>query len=165
MQGLVLLRKTILFFLLAFLPVFLMDQLTKSWALQNLPHTPIVVIEGIFELKIRRNYGSAFGLFSLDPAWYVLIAIVVTVVFLWFLKRRSDNPRGLLAGGSGLFLAGVWGNQLDRLHYGYVVDFLEPSFWPTFNVADLGITIGLILVVWDFWRREYYSEEREDTGL
>ncbi len=157
-------RKYLLFFL-TFFPVFIIDQLTKSWALRNLSQAPIPVVEGIFDLKIRRNYGSAFGFIQLNVTWYVLITIVVTVVFLWLVQRNGTVNSGLIVGGGGLFLAGAWGNQFDRLRYGYVVDFFEPSFWPTFNVADLGIAVGLILVVWGFWRREFSDEERENTGL
>lgn len=148
------------FFLLWFLGVFF-DQLTKWWAEGFLREGAISVVPGVLKLHLRKNFASAFGLQFLNRPQHVAVTLGVTAFFLLFLfSRRTCKSFPLYLGGS-LYLAGAWGNLVDRLWRGYVVDFIEPSFWATFNVADVLIVAGVIGVVWGFLRRA----EREDSCL
>lgn len=122
---------------------FFLDQITKQWALQNLKERSITIWKGILDLHLRHNPGSAFGFVLLSRWGIMVLTIGLSIAFgIWVTKARG----GLfwqLVGGS-LFLAGAWGNLLDRLRWGYVIDFLEPSFWATFNLGDLLILGGIL---------------------
>ena len=122
----------------------------------------ISVIDGLFNITYVRNTGVAFGIFdplSL-PAKSVLLSVftaVAAVVVITYSVRSSLRNR-LLQFALALVLGGALGNLYDRLAYGYVVDFLEfyvrTYHWPSFNVADSAISIGVILLALEILRNE-----------
>jgi len=133
------------------------DQASKAWAVRNLPLFELrEIVPGIFGMVHVRNTGVAFSLLSnLDPRWVHPLLILATVLamgavlaYIAFLPCRGAAPVGL-----GLILGGAIGNLIDRARLGYVVDFLDLYWrnhhWPTFNVADVGITVGVALLVID----------------
>jgi len=144
------------------LTVVLIDQLAKLWAVANLEgRSPIVVLGSlfgenigpVFQLRVIRNAGAAFGLGAFGPASTLVlsvIAIVVVVVLIRFVTRIKD-PWWALA--LGLVLGGALGNLIDRLTRepdflrGRVVDFFELPNFPIFNVADLSLTCAVIIIL------------------
>lgn len=133
------------------------DQATKVWAMRTLPLFELrEIVPGFFGLVHVRNTGVAFSLLSnLDPRWVHPFLILATVLamgavlaYIAYLPCRGAAPVGL-----GLILGGAIGNLIDRARLGYVVDFLDLYWrnhhWPTFNVADVGITVGVALLVID----------------
>ena len=121
------------------------DQVTTSWALDHL-RRPVHLI-GPLGLALQFNSGTAFSLFSGAGVWIVpvLVAVVAGVAVLAWRTRRL-----LPAVAFGLLLGGALGNLADRVlrgHRGDVVDFVTLSHWPTFNVADASITLGVVLLV------------------
>jgi len=133
------------------------DQASKVWAVRNLlPYEPRELVHGFFGLVHVRNTGVAFSLLSnLDPRWVHPCLILATVLamgavlaYIAYLPCRGAAPVGL-----GLILGGAIGNLIDRARLGYVVDFLDLYWrghhWPTFNVADVGISVGVALLVID----------------
>lgn len=94
--------------------------------------------------SVTRNYGAAFGLFQGYKWLFVIVAVIV--VFLIY-KYRNLNNLAL-----GLLLGGTIGNLVDRLVYGYVIDFINLGFWPSFNLADSFSTIGVFLLIYLHWR-------------
>ena len=133
------------------------DQASKAWAVRNLPLFELrEIVPGFFGLVHVRNTGVAFSLLSnLDPRWVHPLLILATVLamgavlaYIAFLPCRGAAPLGL-----GLILGGAVGNLIDRARLGYVVDFLDLYWrnhhWPTFNVADVGITAGVFLLLID----------------
>lgn len=133
------------------------DQASKAWAVRNLPlYEPLVLVHGFFDLVHVRNTGVAFSLLSnLDHRWVHPFLILATVLamgavlaYIAYLPCKGAAPVGL-----GLILGGAIGNLIDRARLGYVVDFLDLYWrnhhWPTFNVADVGITAGIVLLVID----------------
>jgi signal peptidase II len=133
------------------------DQASKVWAVRNLPlFEPRVIVHGFFDLVHVRNTGVAFSLLSnLDHRWvhpFLILATVLAmgavVAYIAYLPCRGAAPVGL-----GLILGGAIGNLIDRARLGYVVDFIDLYWrnhhWPTFNVADIGITVGVILLLID----------------
>lgn len=133
------------------------DQATKVWAERNLPLFELRdIVPGFFGLAHVRNTGVAFSLLSnLDSRWVHPFLILATVLamgavlaYIAYLPCRGAAPVGL-----GLILGGAIGNLIDRARLGYVVDFLDLYWrnhhWPTFNVADVGITVGIALLVID----------------
>ena len=120
------------------------------------------VIDGFFNITYVRNTGVAFGIFSSisSPAKSVLLSVFTAcaaVVVVTFSVRTPARNR-LLQIALSLVLGGALGNLYDRLAYGYVVDFLElyagNYHWPSFNVADSAISIGVALLAIEIIRNE-----------
>src|SRR5713226_3330654 len=122
----------------------------------------ISVIDGFFNITYVRNTGVAFGIFSSisSPAKSVLLSVftafaaVVVVTY----SVRSPVRNRLLQVAVGLILGGALGNLYDRLAYGFVVDFLEfyirTYHWPSFNIADSAISVGVALLALEIIRNE-----------
>jgi len=128
------------------------DQGTKSLAESDLAGHPPVHLFGPLGLDLGYNSGSAFSLFTGRPAVLATVAFALVaglVVAAW-------RARGRLRGVSvGLVLGGALGNLADRAlrgHHGSVVDFVTLTHWPTFNLADSAITVGVVLMAWSLLR-------------
>lgn len=160
--------------------VFLVDQLSKVAAdLWLRGHGSVTVIPGFFSLTYSRNRGGLFGFFATAPdPWrsvlLTLIPLAAIVLISLFLARTSEPDRSTLFGLS-LLLGGAAGNLLDRALRGEVVDFLdayaswEPlrdwlvarfhtAHWPTFNLADSAIVVGIGLLLLDIIRPDKSAE-------
>ncbi|HVU34732.1 MAG TPA: signal peptidase II [Opitutaceae bacterium] len=135
--------------------VLVLDQLTKAWIVHHLPYNSygeaggaITVIRGFFYLVHVGNTGAAWSMFSgMSVMLASLAAATLVAIFYW---RRALGLRDRMAQiAFGLLCGGIVGNLIDRLHYGHVVDFIDLHFgsyvYPTFNVADSGICVGVIL--------------------
>lgn len=148
-------------YLLAALGVVVLDQLTKLAVLRGIPlHHQINVIPGFFDLTHVQNTGAAFGLFAsaalpLKALLLNLVALGVFVaVLVYALRTPVEHVR--LQAALALVLGGAVGNLIDRVRTGSVTDFLlfyvGNHQWPSFNVADSAISVGVFLLAWDFWR-------------
>lgn len=122
---------------------------------QRLQQPAKVLIEGFLELRYAENCGAAFGVLNHGPAWLRLAlfgpaAIAAALGLVWLYWRGYGGV--LFAVGVPLIASGALGNLVDRFRFGYVVDFIRfhirnAFVWPTFNVADVTITVGVILLV------------------
>ncbi len=129
--------------------VVAVDQLTKTWALRSLDDQTIDLV-GSLRLRLVFNTGSAFSLASgLGP----VLAIVGVVVVVALLRAGRDVEGWPARLALGLVLGGAIGNLIDRALRvgdgflgGAVVDFVDLQWWPVFNVADVGITVGALLL-------------------
>ncbi len=140
-------HKRFQLFLLIIFATLATDQLTKLWIIEH-PNLPIVMIRDIFQIIFFRNNGIAFSI----PLPELIIAPLVVLIILiggWYLHRELDLRRPLAWVAIALILGGTIGNLLDRFRLGYVVDFIAVWKFPVFNVADIAITGGmLMLVLW-----------------
>ncbi len=139
-----------------FFYVLVMDQYTKELAVQRLRlGVSEPVVDGCFNLTLLYNPGAAFGLFSNLPDSYRLLALC-TVTFVAFIvifrlafKEMKDDAASILA--LAAIFGGAVGNLIDRFRYGAVVDFLDfyvgTYHWPSFNIADSAISIGVTVVI------------------
>ena len=145
------------------LAVLLFDQWTKGIVTRAFEvHQSQTVIGGLFDLTYVRNSGAAFGLFaSVDSSVKAIIlnsvaVLVFVVVSVYALRSSHKSVR--LQMGFALILGGAVGNLLDRVRFGYVVDFLDFSIsghhWPAFNIADSAICVGVGLLFLDMLRSE-----------
>lgn len=126
-----------------------LDQIAKHIVVTHLlPDDPHVVIPHLLRWTFEQNRHGAFGLFGSSPFFLIGMAIVVLFVF-WFSFRELAGRMLLVRIAFGMILGGAIGNIVDRLHYGYVVDFIDfYKMWPNiFNVADSCITIGVGLLI------------------
>ena len=116
----------------------------------------IAIIPSFFNLTYVHNTGAAFSFLSEAGGWqrwfFAVLAIVMSVIMTIWLTRLKENET-LLAVALSLILGGAIGNLIDRLFYGYVIDFLDFYYgtyhWPAFNIADSAITIGVALMLID----------------
>lgn len=130
---------------------FVLDQIVKIVErLTMQPGQSIAVIPRVFHLTYIRNNGAAFSSFS-GQTWLFFIAALVAIAAI-ILFWRFEKPSTLLPVlGSSLLISGAMGNVVDRVIYGHVTDIFDARFlnFAIFNVADIGITIGaILLVVW-----------------
>jgi signal peptidase II len=135
--------------------IVVLDQISKAWILYGLSLREvgrIEVLPPVFNLSYVLNDGVSFGLFGGGSARWLLslFSIVVAVALGWW-ARTAD--RRLLSAAIGLVMGGALGNVIDRIRFGYVVDFLDFSgtgvFPWVFNIADSAISIGVILLIVD----------------
>ncbi len=136
--------------------VLLLDQATKLAALKYLVRQSEIAILPFLNFTLVYNSGAAFGFLSSASGWqntfFITIAIIASLV-IFLLLRRLQPQEKLMALGLALIFGGALGNLLDRLLYGYVVDFIDVYYrgwhWPAFNVADSAITIGAVMLIAD----------------
>ncbi len=128
------------------------DHATKHFATQTLRGAQAVeVVPGVLDLRYAENHDVGFHLLRAVPEGprHIVIlvfgAVAVTLMLALWLGRRVDEP--LQQAGIALLLCGALGNLLDRLFRGYVVDFIHVHHWPVFNVADMCICAGALLLV------------------
>ena len=127
-----------------------LDQLTKLLINKNLTlNQSIPILKGIFHLTLVHNRGAAFGLLRNQIILLIFVSFF-TILLIYFNLRKSgrDKKFSLYKLSLSFILAGALGNLVDRLYFGYVIDFLDLRVWPVFNVADSAITIGAILLGW-----------------
>ncbi len=133
--------------------VVVLDQWTKYLVTKNFHlYESVPVIRGFFNLTYVRNKGAAFGLLSgSHGAWRSVFFVLVAAVALaavGMLIRKSEDKLSLVA--FSLIGGGAVGNLIDRIRFGEVVDFIEWYYrsyhWPTFNVADSAISVGVALL-------------------
>lgn len=131
------------------LSILSLDQLSKFLSTKYLLlHQSIPIIKGVFHLTLIHNRGAAFGMLKDQVYLFILTAVICVVLIPLYLNRQRLKSLSLYNISLGFILAGALGNLIDRLFFGYVIDFLDFRIWPVFNVADSAITIGAILLGW-----------------
>ncbi len=133
----------------------ILDQWSKQWALEALSYNVIEVMPH-FDFKLAFNYGAAFSFLADAGGWQKwglsAFAIVISVVLLVWMSRLKHTERWLSI-SLALVLSGAVGNTIDRVNYGYVIDFIDwyvaknGYHWPTFNIADCAISIGAVMLI------------------
>lgn len=135
--------------------VIMLDQLSKHWIVQAFSYGESLPMTSFFNLVLAHNSGAAFSFLAGAGGWqrlfFIAVAATASTVILYLLKKHARQTSFSLA--LSLVLGGALGNLIDRIRWGYVVDFLDFYYanyhWPAFNVADMAITGGVLLLVWD----------------
>ena len=126
--------------------VLIVDRLTKYLLFRNLsPGESVRVVPGLFHITLVLNSGAAFGLFKGRSVFFT-VSTVLVIAFICFYIWRGGCKDLLMLTALGLILGGAAGNLIDRVLFGYVIDFLDFRIWPVFNVADASITIGAFIL-------------------
>jgi signal peptidase II len=153
--------------------ILVADQLSKYWARNALPADargygiPVPIIENFWDWRLSYNTGSAFGLFSsVDGAriFLTIVGLVAMGAIVWMVHKATDDQRRLAA-ALGLVGGGAIGNVIDRVLYGKVTDFVVWKWytheWPTFNVADAALCVGVGLLFIDLGRQQREEKKRQ----
>ncbi len=130
--------------------ILFLDQLSKFLISNTLDFgESIPILKDIFHLTLIQNSGAAFGIFHQQTLFFIIVACVVIGLIL-ISHRRFTGRSLLLRVGLALILGGALGNLVDRLRFGFVVDFLDFRIWPVFNIADTSICVGTGLFILGF---------------
>jgi signal peptidase II len=128
--------------------VIILDQITKYLALKLLQlNTPLVLLKNFFNLTLVHNRGAAFGMFQNQLLMFVASSILAIAIILFSLRNKKNTLMFKLS--LSLILGGAIGNLIDRIRFGFVIDFLDFRVWPVFNLADSFITVAAILLAWE----------------
>lgn len=134
-------------FVIVAVATFVADRIAKVLVQTNLEvGERVALVNGLLELRHVHNRGIAFGLFSGAGSIVVVGTLLVGILLFVFLLRVEPEDHLTILGGS-LITGGALGNLVDRLQYRHVIDFIHVTNWPTFNIADIGITVGVVLVL------------------
>ncbi len=154
-------------YLLITIIVFLLDQLSKHYFMQLV--SPEMMQQGgiavlpIFNLVHVWNYGAAFGMGNQAPLIITMLTTgIIAILIYWLLKSVDHWEKVILA----VIAGGALGNLIDRLRHGAVFDFLDFHFkgqhWPAFNVADIAISCGVVVLLFlNFCRTEKHANQTD----
>jgi len=136
--------------------VLVLDQITKILISSSFVMYEKVQITPFFDLTLAHNPGAAFSFLASEGGWqrwfFTVIAVVISIVLTVWMHRlpKTDKWMGICL---ALVLGGALGNLVDRVMYGYVVDFLSfhwgDNYFPAFNIADSGISLGALMMAID----------------
>jgi len=129
------------------LSVIILDQFTKLLVTRELLLSQsIPLMKGVFHLTLVHNRGAAFGILKNQTPLFILVSIIAVILIYFALRGKQYKKLSVYNISLAFILSGALGNLIDRLRFGYVIDFLDFRVWPVFNVADSAITIGAILL-------------------
>ena len=151
------LKKNLIIFAIIFFTFFL-DLITKNYAVDNLLLNHSVIINAFLNFTLAFNYGAAFSFLSDAGGWqrwfFVIFSIVVISFIAYILIKDKDSEYIAYS----FIFGGALGNLYDRFLLGYVIDFIEfhynNFYWPIFNIADIAISIGIILLLYSMFSRD-----------
>ncbi|MDQ8179986.1 signal peptidase II [Pelagicoccus sp. SDUM812005] len=153
--------------------VLFLDQATKLWVVSLLPEgsffepNRIEVISGFFHIVHVTNTGAAWSMFS-GYTWPLTAVGFVVLGFLFFFRKALELDKPKIQLGYGLMIGGIIGNMIDRIRIQKVIDFLDFQFgdyhFPSFNIADSGITVGVVLYILLSFRSEKENTQKAEAA-
>ena len=146
--------QTKLYFLTLSIFIILIDQFSKYFIFYN--YKKVININFLlFRLDFVKNYGAAFNIFSGNRIFLSCISIIFTILLTYLIVRKNTlNLSDLLS--YSFLLGGTVGNGIDRTLKGFVIDFINLNFinFPVFNIADISINIGLVFIIYSFFKNK-----------
>ena len=141
--------------------IVILDQVTKIWVSNVLELYQTINVLPFFNLRLLHNPGAAWSILATAGGWQrwflSILAILVSGMIMFWL-HNLERQRYWFACALALILGGAVGNVIDRIMYGYVVDFIDIYYqgwhWPAFNIADSAISIGAVMVLISLLRNE-----------
>ena len=132
------------------LSVVIVDRLTKNFFTSILSlRESLPIIRNYFHMTLVHNTGIAFGLFKNQGIVFIIIPVIAIILLgynIYYYKNNDENLSRLYIIAFSLILGGAIGNLIDRILFGYVIDFIDLKIWPVFNLADSAITIGALII-------------------
>ena len=141
------------------LGAFVLDQVSKRVIASLLELGESWPSEGFFRITYGTNSGTAFGLFPNHTTLLIVVSLVA-IGFLFYFYRAHALPSLMLRFAIGLQLGGAFGNLVDRILNGKVVDFIDVGPWPIFNLADSSIVVGIFILMATFLLTKESKDER-----
>ncbi len=158
-------RRRLGLFLIVAALIVTFDQLSKLWIRAHLALGESLPLTDRLSLTYVGNTGSAFGLLANRTVLLIIIGIASLLIVLLFLRYLSQVTT-LSMVSIGLVWGGAVGNFIDRLRFGYVTDFIYfrlwgSVYWPAFNVADAAIVVGVVVLIYSFYKSGVFSKDYE----
>ena len=136
-----------MFYLIAIIWL-LFDQVSKYYVMNHFVlGESLPVIQNVFHFTYIINHGAAFGMLTNQRWFFLAVALVLIIVYGIYRKQVNNGPL-ILRVGSALLISGAIGNGIDRYILHGVVDFFDFRIWPIFNLADIGICIGVVCIIY-----------------
>lgn len=110
-----------------------------------------VIFRNVLHMTLVHNTGIAFGMFKNQGVVFIIIPLILIALLVYnfyHYKYNNEKLSRIYVVAVSLIIAGAIGNLVDRILYGYVIDFIDFRIWPVFNIADSAITIGACLLLW-----------------
>lgn len=143
-----------MFYLIAIIWLVL-DQVSKYYVMNHFAiGESVSVIQNVFHLTYIINRGAAFGMLTNQRWFFLVVAFILIIVYAIYHKKVNRGPISLRI-GSALLISGAIGNGIDRYVLHGVVDFFDFRIWPIFNVADIGICVGVTCIIYHLLRNEH----------
>ena len=165
-------RSKVAIFGLTFPLIMVLDLITKRWALDALGARSSELFGGLVPLTLAYNKGAAFGVrLGEDSRWFFVPVTIIALVLLGVLFKQATTRDFLRVSSISLVVSGAVGNLWDRVRWDRgVVDFIGPidlGFWdfPIFNVADMAITCGAVLLAISFWFEEQAERKLQAASV
>jgi signal peptidase II len=146
------------FFAIA-LAIVILDRISKILIERAIPDGGSLHVFWIFSLTNVKNTGAGFSILQGWTIVLILISIIAASAIIYYLKIMPARYHPAAA----LLLGGILSNLIDRIYYGHVLDFLDFSVWPVFNVADSAITIGTLLIIYLVYVDEKADKKKSGT--
>lgn len=146
------------FGLFIFTLLLFLDQYTKNIIIKTIPLGASHKVLSIISFTYVQNTGAIWGSLKDTNALLVWISIIAFGIIIFFydqFKTRFEKIAYVL------LLVGLWGNMLDRVLYGFVIDFIAVGWWPVFNIADSCITVGIVLYLLEQWRQHRLEKKAQ----
>lgn len=133
--------------------IILLDQISKAAAIRYLKgNRPYKIIDNFFQLHYVENRGAAFGILQHKRIFFVIITLVIVMVLSFYLIKYYNSLNRLTKISFAMLIGGAIGNLVDRIRFGYVVDFISFKLlggydFPVFNIADIAIVLSTIAII------------------
>jgi len=142
------------------LTVLIIDQVSKFLVNTNMSEMEsIPLIANVFHLTYVKNAGAAFSILEGKTPFFIVVTLLAAAVSIYF-YYRVEVKKIWLRTGIALALGGAFGNLIDRLRFGKVIDFFDFRIWPVFNVADCAIVVGVVLICWELLREDFFKPSK-----
>lgn len=145
--------------------IVIIDQVTKYFAVNYLCGKPAIqFIKGFVEFVYAENTGVAFSMLSGGRWFFTILTFIVVIACLVYMYKGKAQKNLWLYWSLGVVISGAIGNLIDRVRFGYVVDFINPTFvdFAVFNIADCAVTLGALslvaYLVFDMFKKENKDE-------
>jgi len=125
--------------------VLVVDQVTKLLVRESIDRGQEDPVLPGLKLVHVKNEGVAFGIAAGGMTLVIVLILIALAGLTWYFARHADTPGMWVP--TGLLLGGALGNIIDRIHEGAVTDFLKIPAWPAFNIADIAITFGVLVLI------------------
>jgi signal peptidase II len=161
-------KKDLVILTIGVILIVALDQITKQLIASQLSlGEQIQVIDGFFSITSHRNKGGAWSIFYGQMVFFYVVTVAAGVVFYFLAKDMDFTNKKLYSIALLLMIAGGIGNFIDRLLFQEVIDFLDFVIfgydYPTFNVADIGLVVGVILFAYDVIKEEIFDKNTSET--
>ncbi|MFN8413616.1 MAG: signal peptidase II [Anaerolineales bacterium] len=146
-----------------------LDQWTKWLVRTNIPLNTSWLPDSLLWLSPYArilhifNKGAAFGMFQSGNPIFTVLALLVVLGILYYYSQIEEGDK-LLQVAAGLYLGGVLGNLIDRLTLGQVTDFISVGTFYIFNVADASINVGVVVLLFGIWMKEYQGKKQNSES-